>query len=274
MNTVLINGEPLSIIASSDRGLQYGDGLFETIAFKNGGLQFWREHLQRMVAGCHRLGFSLVDEKRWLDDIRKLDLPAQAVIKLVLTRGSGGRGYRLPDRVKPTRLVSVHEFPLYPSQNNEGVAIRFCRTPTSMNSALAGIKHLNRLDNVLARNEWQDEAIAEGLMSDDHGYVIEGTMSNLFAVKNKALYTPVLKKSGIQGIIRDRVIELAKDSEIVVQQVAISKSQLLDMDEIFLTNSLIGIWPVIQLDEYHYKKGPLTRMLMDNLDLEQGAYAL
>ena len=111
-------------------------------------------------------------------------------------------------------------------------------------------------------------------MSDDLGHVIEGTMSNLFAIQNGALYTPVLKKSGIQGIIREKIIELAKSMGIVVQQVAISAPQLLAMDEIFLTNSLIGVWPVIQLDQQHYKKGPLTQQLMEHLDMEQGAYAL
>jgi len=274
MNTVLINGEQLSSIACSDRGLHYGDGLFETIAYRNGRLQFWREHLQRMHNGCRRLGLVPVDEQRWLDDIARLDLAGDAVVKLLLTRGSGGRGYRAPATVNATRMVAAYDYPDYPEQNSAGVRVRICNTPVSMNSALAGIKHLNRLDNVLARNEWQDEDIAEGLMCDDLGHVIEGTMSNLFGVQNNALYTPVLKKSGIEGIIRQKVIELAKAGDIVIQQVAITRDQLLRMDEVFLTNSLMGIWPVIQIDKQKYEKGAVTRMLMERLDMEQGAYAL
>ena len=154
------------------------------------------------------------------------------------------------------------------------VAVSISKLRLAIQPALAGIKHLNRLDNVLARNEWHDAQIAEGLMCDDLGFVIEGTMSNLFAVQNNALYTPVLKKSGIEGVIRNRIIELAKASNILVQQVAITPVQLFQMNEVFLTNSLIGIWPVMQIDKQVFIKGPVTRMLMENLDMEQGAYAL
>jgi 4-amino-4-deoxychorismate lyase len=227
-----------------------------------------------MHRGCERLGLRPVTEQQWLADIAKLDLSGDAVIKLMLTSGSGGRGYRRADPVSTTRLVAAYDFPDYPASNRDGVQLRMCNTPVSMNSALAGIKHLNRLDSVLARNEWQDDSIAEGLMCDDLGHVVEGTVSNVFGVQNHALYTPVLKRSGIEGIIRQQVIELAKASDLVVQQVAISREQLLQMDEVFLTNSLIGIWPVIQIDKQFYEKGEVTAMLMERLDMEQGAYAL
>ncbi len=272
MNRLLINGRPATQIDFSDRGLHYGDGLFETIALRGGRLQFWQAHLQRMQQGCQRLGLPPIDAQQWLDDIRTLDVTDDAVIKLLLTRGSGGRGYRAPDRVQCTRAVAVYELPGYiEARQAAGIKLRICRTPVSSNSQLAGIKHLNRLDSVLARNEWRDEQIAEGLMCDDLGHVIEGTMSNVFMVQNRMLYTPILKKSGIEGIIRNRVIELAKQLGLVVQQIAMDRKRLMTMDEIFVTNSIIGIWPVIDIEGQHFKRGEVTELMLQHLDMDLGA---
>ncbi len=272
---IIINGEKQSSIESTDRGLQYGDGLFETIALRNGKLQYWQAHLQRLNRGCDKLNLPYVTENTWLEDIKKLIISEDGVVKLMITRGSGGRGYNVPEQVNITRIVSVHDYPSYPDSYYErGVKVKLCKTSVSINSSLAGIKHLNRLENVLARNECRDEKIAEGLMCNDAGYVIEGTMTNLFAVQNNALYTPILKQSGIEGIIRNRVIELAKQNERVVQQINITLEQLLKMDEVFLTNSLIGIWPVMEIEQQQYGVGPVTRQLMEQLDMEESSYEL
>lgn len=270
----LINGKADAFIPFSDRGLHYADGVFETVALRNGCLQFWQQHLDRMQHACRRLGLPQVDAAQWLQDVRALQLDANqdAVIKLMLTRGSGGRGYGPPADAQATRMVAAYAFPVHADTlRQQGVTLRMCRTPVSINSALAGIKHLSRLENVLARAEWQDEHIHEGLMCDDLGHVIEGTMSNVFMVQNNALYTPAVKKSGVDGIIRNRIIELAKRAGLVVQQVAVSAKQLPAMDEIFVTNSVIGVWPVINLDGKIYERGPVTAALIEQLDMEQGA---
>ena len=272
---VIINGKHESNIAFNDRGLQYGDGLFETIAFRNGKLQFWHQHLTRLSHGCQRLSLPVISEQQWLEDIQQLNCADDAVIKLIITRGSGGRGYKSPDTVNPTRIIACYDYPEYPSTYySHGVNVALCKTPVSINSALSGIKHLNRLENVLARNEWQGSDMAEGLMFDDHGHVVEGTMSNLFMVQNGALYTPVLKKSGIEGVVRNQVIELAKEQGLVVQQIGITRDQLMRMEEVFLCNSLIGIWPVKQIEKNLFNKGPVTMMLMEKLNMEEGAHAL
>ena len=272
MNRLLINGRPETQIPFSDRGLHYGDGLFETIALRGGRLQFWQAHLQRMQLGCQRLGLPAIETQQWLDDIGALDATDDAVIKLMLTRGSGGRGYRAPNSVQCTRAVAMYEMPGHiEARRAAGVKLHICKTPVSSNSQLAGIKHLNRLDSVLARNEWHDEEIAEGLMCDDLGHVIEGTMSNVFMVQNRILYTPILKKAGIEGIIRNRVIELAKQLGFVVQQIAMDRKRLMTMDEIFVTNSIIGIWPVIDIEGQHFKRGEVTELMLQHLDMNEGA---
>ncbi len=273
MTKILINGEQLETVAAGDRGLHYGDGLFETLVCKSGSLQFWHEHLQRLNLGCARLGLSAPDERQWLQDIRALNIQGDAVVKLILTRGGGGRGYRFPKPVRQTRMVACYELPVRAGAE-QGVRVRLCKTPVSSNVALAGIKHLNRLDNVLARNEWEDDGIAEGLMCDDAGHVIEGTMSNLFSVQNETLVTPVLNSAGIEGIVRNKIIELAGDHGIVVQQANMTVKQLLQMDEVFLTNSVIGIWPVVRIEQRPFNKGRMTAFFMRTLNMEQGAYAL
>lgn len=273
MTNTIINGECISLLAAQDRAVQYGDGVFETIAWRQGKLELWPQHLARMQRGCRRLGMPVVDEKLWLDDIKRLPRADQAVIKLIQSRGACGRGYRYSAATAPTRIVSLHAWPDYPaSWAEQGVNLRLCQTPISVNSALAGIKHLNRLDNVLARNEWQDADIAEGLMCNAAGQVIEGTMSNVFAVKNNVLLTPSLQQAGVYGVMREQVMALARAQSIPVRECDITPAELLTMDELFLTNSLIGIWPVIQLEQQRFDAGKITGLLKKSLHLEMAHY--
>ncbi|RLA00777.1 MAG: aminodeoxychorismate lyase, partial [Gammaproteobacteria bacterium] len=182
---VLVNGKPNDCVPTSDRGLLYGDGVFETIAVKNGQLHFWSEHVRRLQSGCERLGIDPVDETQLMGECRSLIRQSQqAVIKVIITRGSGGRGYRLPEQARPTRIIQLHEWPDYPASCTErGIKTRICRARLGHNASLAGIKHLNRLEQVLARQEWNDPNIMEGLMLDSDGDLVEGTMSNVFMVK-------------------------------------------------------------------------------------------
>ena len=270
MNKILINGKKDNRISVTDRGFQYGDGLFETIAYKNNTLIYWREHLQGMNNACKVLDLEIIDEDIWLKDIKKTikDNDQDLVIKLIYSRGEAQRGYKIPETTSPIRVVMSSPLPVYAEElYNKGVRLTICETPASSNSRLAGIKHLNKLENILARNEWSDKKIFEGLMLDDFNNVIEGTMTNLFAVKNNSLYTPILKRSGVNGIIRQRIIDLAKNDNIVTQQIEIKLDKLLEMDEIFISNSLIGLCPVNKIDTNYYKIGSITKQLM--LKLQQ-----
>ncbi|MCW8935762.1 MAG: aminodeoxychorismate lyase [Gammaproteobacteria bacterium] len=244
MSKIIINGNEESKISVSDRGFQYGDGLFETITYKNNQLQLWNEHIQRLNNSCDRLSLKKVDEALWLEDIKKLDLVNDSVIKLSLSRGNSTRGYLYDEQSNVTRVTASFDLPSYAEENQTGIIATICKTPVSMNIALAGMKHLNRLDNVLARNEWNDSAISEGFMLDNQGHIIEGTMSNVFCVLGDELYSPLLEQCGITGIMRQQVINIAEKLNIPVNIVDISKANFLSMDAVFISNSLIGIWPV------------------------------
>ncbi len=273
---IIINGQVNSSIAASDRGLAYGDGLFETIACVDGHLQFFSQHMQRLNEGCQRLSLPLIPQQQWLHDIRQLNIeqPA-AVIKLMLTRGSGGRGYKIPQDAKLTRIVSVHSWPHYaPTLRQEGARLIVCRTPVSINPALAGLKHLNRLDNVLARAEWEDGDILEGLMLDTQGHVIEGTMSNLFAIEDQCLYTPSLAQAGVAGVIRQQLIALSAKLGYDCKIVPLSVKHLNNMDELFICNSLLGVCPVRQLEDKHFKQWPITSILQQQLNMNEASLAV
>ncbi|MGB5427528.1 MAG: aminodeoxychorismate lyase [Gammaproteobacteria bacterium] len=260
---LLVNGEPLDCVSTSDRGLLYGDGVFETIAVRCGELCHWERHLQRLQSGCERLGLTTVDDLLLAEECRLLIQRSQrAVVKIIITRGCGGRGYRVPVNPRPTRIIQLHDWPDYPASCAvSGVKTRICHTRLGQNAALAGIKHLNRLEQVLARQEWDDPQIMEGLLLDTGGQLVEGTMSNVFMVKGGVLMTPDLTLCGVAGIMRARVLELAKQHSIESRIQPVTLDTLLQADEVFVCNSLIGIWPVIGIDEQAFPKGPVTARL-------------
>ncbi|PUA26485.1 MAG: aminodeoxychorismate lyase [Cellvibrio sp. 79] len=247
---ISINGIPDAMISSLDRGFTYGDGVFETCRCTSGRIPLWDFHRERLINSARRLQIPL-DEPRLQEYLDKLLLNLQfnqypdTVIKIQITRGVGGRGYRLPDQVNPTYCIGIFagnhlQSPLFLN----GVDIRVCDLRLGKNPALAGIKHLNRLEHILARAEWHDE-FAEGLLLDGDNNLIEATVSNVFIVKNKQLYTPDLSSSGVAGVMRRTLIEkLAPAINVLVNIESMPYESLLDADEILLTNSVFGIWPV------------------------------
>ena len=267
---ILTNGVAEDRIDVLDRGLQYGDGLFETIAYRDGVLEFLDAHLERLITDCKRLKipfnkYNLLRAE--LTTVCQL-LSDDAVIKVIITRGIGGRGYFAGSDIVPTRIISSHPLPNYPdSSYQQGVSIRFCQHPISENSQLAGMKHLNRLDQVLARNEWHDATIIEGLLSNADGDVIEGTMSNVFIIKAGQLLTPKLDKAGVAGIMRTQVIKLAMNLLLSVSEATIKQHELLSADEVFLCNSVMGVLPVSQIVEPQktYAVATITQQLQHAL---------
>jgi 4-amino-4-deoxychorismate lyase len=249
MQATVINGEAGDAIAVRDRGLQYGDGVFETVAIVDGEPQHFDRHLRRLRRGCERLGFEPPSAPQIFDDLLRLPLGEErAVLKLIVTRGSGGRGYRPPIQPTPTRILTLWPWPEYPAGcAEEGVTVRVCDTVLGSNPRLAGLKHLNRLEQVLARSEWDDPEIMEGLMLDGSGNIIEGTMSNVFLLLDGELQTPSLEQAGVAGIMRDIVIEHCASIGSPVVERRISMDELGRAEEIILTNSLIGLWPVREL---------------------------
>ena len=263
----LVNGKAGDRLAVLDRGLQYGDGLFETIRITEGLPEFWERHMARLASGCGRLGIVAPDPAVLRREAAQLCESARnGVLKIIVTRGIGGRGYRPPDPSVPTRIVALFPAADYPdSFAREGVRLRLCETRLADQPRLAGLKHLNRLEQVLARAEWSDAEISEGLMCDNSGAVIEGTMSNLFLVRAGGLSTPDLSRCGVAGIVRAAVLELAGRLGIESNVRRIAREELDAADEIFLTNSVIGIWPARAIGDREYRPGRMTERLSEAL---------
>ncbi len=269
MNTVpttLINGEFQEQVSIRDRGFQYGDGLFETLAVTRGKPIFWDRHMRRLRHGAERLGFTPPPESLLRQEAGQICMNHErAVLKIIITRGASGRGYGPVAGASPTRVLNLSPWTDYPSAYaQQGVTVRFCRMTLARNRFLAGIKHLNRLEQVLARTEWQDD-YQEGLMQDADGHVVEGTMSNVFAVSKGTLLTPDVSQCGVEGVMRGVVIECAAAASIPCRVTDIRRQDILDADEIFLTNSLIGLWPVRMLEGQNLSVGHITRQLQQAL---------
>ncbi|WP_198265595.1 aminodeoxychorismate lyase [sulfur-oxidizing endosymbiont of Gigantopelta aegis] len=252
----------LANVAVNDRGLAYGDGLFETIAFVNEQLHHWALHWQRLVLGCERLAIKPPDEAFLLAQINlkmtqdKLDSGSpERVVKIILTRGIGGRGYQFPECNKPSLIIQILPWPERPLQHYQaGIDALVARTCLAKQPALAGIKHLNRLEQVLARNEFSDDKFQEGLMLEcsDHDslltrFMIEGIASNLFFVIEGQLMTPKIANSGVQGTMRQAILLLAAKSSITIEEADYPLEILKQASEVFFCNSLSGIIPMASL---------------------------
>jgi 4-amino-4-deoxychorismate lyase len=275
----MINGIAADYLNINDRAIHYGDGIFETVLCSSNRLYFWRLHYLRLRTSADKLKLKCPDEKVLLDDIAylldaHLSSPEKVFsVKIILTRGTGERGYRFVRNrfdiaCAGNRVVLLSEIAAEYSSLITRELITgdmcLCTQQASINEGLAGLKHLNRLENVLARNEWSDEYL-DGLMLNANNDVIEGSMSNLFAVKGNQLFTPDLSLSGIRGIMRDVIMQLAEKNNIPLSITRMSVEQILDMDELFVSNSLIGMKSVKRLLDTRYTANTVSFMIFDHL---------
>lgn len=269
---MLVNGLAQETISLSDRALNYGDGVFETIRLQHGRPILFQQHMQRLQLGSERLGiacdFSLLQKE--LADLQD-QFTTAGVLKIIISRGQGGRGYRPAKQMQATRIISLHPLPDYSAFDQQaGVQVFVCQHRLSEQTNLAGIKHLNRLDQVMASREWPDERYFEGLMCDQQGSLVEGTRSNLFMARAGKLYTPGIINCGVAGILRAWLLD--KLAGEILELNCLDMPTLLQADEVFLCNSVMGVWPVKRLlladSEQHYSPGDWTekaRALFDAL---------
>ena len=257
-NIYFINGKPAKTVPVDDRGLSYGHGLFETIRLSNGTAPLWSYHFSRLIGGATKLGIKIDAQllESYLEQLTTA-CPADGIIKIIVTAGSGGRGYR-SSSLYPNYLLQWFPLPDHPPSHQQlGIALKFCMHPLSHSPQLAGIKHLNRLDQVVARAEWEDE-YTEGLMLDQQGNVVEAVSSNLFFYREGVWLTPKLDQCGVKGIMRQYLMEQLMEQSteqkstnfsLQVEEATCSLDLLLSADEVFVCNSIIGIWPVLSLEE-------------------------
>lgn len=255
---VWIDGQPGKSLPTSDRGLLYGDGVFETIRLQHGQPLLWSEHQQRLLRSCHQFGIDLdvatVEQQleTALAAIHGPEFNVSAILKIIVTRGDGGRGYMPPEDIKPRIIIQLHSLPsqlLVHAVNGIGCIV--CTHPVSINPALAGHKHLNRLDQVLASRELAGSLNAlnvfEGLMSDGQGLLIEGTRSNVFVAVSGQLCTPDLARAGVAGVMRGWLLAQFEKHNIAVHTRRVALEELKIASELFICNSVLGVIPVTRV---------------------------
>jgi len=264
---VIVDGSRTDVISVFERAFQYGDGLFETIAIRSGKPALLDLHLNRLKLGINTLGLVSVDLKQLQENVMHYSKQFDdAVLKVVISRGQSQRGYKAPDNIQPTIVYSFSE-KSYPASlaDIQPVKVRLCQTPVAINPLLAGLKHLNRLEQVIARNEWHDPDITEGLMCDPDGNVIEATAANRFILKDNVLYTPDLSRSGVAGTAREVVIAVAQHNALACKIKPLSVEECMSADAMFLTNCLISVLPVYQFQSVQYDASQLPTKLLDKV---------
>jgi 4-amino-4-deoxychorismate lyase len=248
--SVWINGRSGRSIDHRDRGFQYGDGVFETMRVRRRRVRLLDYHLDRLFEGCARLKIRVPLRSALRGELeRRAALRSDAVLKLIVTRGLGPRGYRPSGAESGTRVISLH--PLARAATPRAATVRVCRTRLGMNPDLAGLKTLNRLESVLARGEWRDARVWEGLMRDVDGNLVCGTMSNFFIKRGSFLLTPMLDRCGVAGVMRRWVLAQAGDLGLRALEGRLRWEELGEAEEVFMTNAVAGVVPVavIQLGD-------------------------
>ena len=265
---VTLNGQPLvEGVSPYDRGLHYGDGLFETIVCVKGQARLLSLHLERLSLGCERLRIALGDVAPLRAEIQNVAAAGEALVKVIVTRGEAvARGYGWAGTEVASRLVIRYPLPPENSGARDGIRAVVAKLRYGENPHLAGLKHLNRLEQVLARSEVPVEDAAELLVFSSCGNLVSGTMSNVFLVRQGRLLTPRLDRCGVAGVMRRVVLREAAAAGIPVEEDVLSQEHLASADEVFVTNARIGIWPVRALGGRDLGVGPITRRVQARLE--------
>lgn len=267
---MLINGLRIDTISARDRGLAYGDGHFTTMAVKEGRVQQWPAHLARLQQGCLRLAMVEPDWTVLTQELAQLVAgEAYSVAKVILTRGEGGRGYDGSECHQTTRILSLTPFPTHYAQwQQQGVNLRVCHQRIGDAPMLAGLKTLNRLEQVLLKHELVSRGVVEGVVLSSRGVLVEGVSANLFWRRGMTVFTPDLSRCGVDGIMRRQVMTMLKQMSIELRVVEAPLESLWQAEEVWLTNTLMGVVPVNGIDDKHYSAPLLSRRLQERLVIE------
>jgi 4-amino-4-deoxychorismate lyase len=264
-----IDGVPADTLPADDRGLHYGDGLFETLIVRAGSVRFLEAHLTRLASGCRRLGIGFDAMATLRADIATAVslAPREAVLKIIVTRGSAiRRGYAPEGHEVARRILSSWPASTMPATPAAGVDLCLSTHRLDANPLLAGIKHLNRLVNVMAAAEASKAACFDGVMLDGAGRVISGAMSNVFIVRGDRVMTPRVDQCGVAGVMRAVVLRECASLGIGVVETDLSPEDLFAADEAFITNVRIGVVPVRRVGEHSFRMNTLARRLGTHIE--------
>lgn len=269
-SSMFVNGQPTTFISASDRGLVLGDGFFTTIHLKNGMPLFWDYHQTRLVQHAKKLGFPEPDTSSLKQQLVSLipDGETGSICgKIIITRGAGGRGYSPSGCLKPTSIVSLHPYPSqYVEWQKAGIDIGICDLRLGIQPMLAGLKTLNRLEQVLLKEELEQKNLAEALVLNATEHVVECVTANLFWRKNKQIFTPILDHSGVCGTMRMAILERLRSEKIQVHQVKADLSDVLSADELWISNALMGVVPVRAVNQQQFKESKSARWLQNEFE--------
>ncbi|HET6565436.1 MAG TPA: aminodeoxychorismate lyase [Xanthomonadales bacterium] len=254
----LVNGEISGLVSSANRGLHYGDGVFETIAMLNGTPRFWQLHMDRLAIACEQLNIPQPPQQLLLREVQTVTAGrGQCVVKILLTRSANGRGYAPGPASPPDRVISAYAFPdNVQKQTNLGIQASICNLRLAIQPQLAGIKHLNRLEQVLARAEIDQKNMDEGILLDPDDHVVCATAANVFLVLNGRLLTPRMDRCGVRGVMRAAILQAFRP---LCEQRRIQLDMLPDAQEVFVCNAVRGVIPITRIDHWDYEIGPRTR---------------
>ncbi|MGH8033932.1 MAG: aminodeoxychorismate lyase [Lysobacterales bacterium] len=261
----LVNGEISTHIPVTDRGLQYGDGVFETIAVLRGVPRFWQLHMDRLAIACETLCMESIPQSLLLREVQTVSAGRpECVVKIILTRGDSSRGYAPNANAHPRRMISAYAMPGNLEHDAmHGVQARICTLRLAIQPALGGVKHLNRLEQVLARAEWNDPLVQEGILLDPEDHVISAIAGNIFLLSGERMLTPRLDRCGVRGVMRAAILKAFKPR---CEQRRISLDMLPEADEVFICNTVRGIVPVSRIGHWEYGIGARARALQDWLE--------
>ena len=260
MNECLVNGEISSLVETSNRGLNYGDGIFETLLVHAGRPRRWQGHMDRLGIGCERLGLTMPPQSILLREVQTVSAGLiDAVVKIVITRGGQARAYMPPEGENYVRIVSAHRYPDGVAElARKGVRARICDLRLAIQPALGGMKHLNRLEQVLASAELRESGAAEGILLDREEHVVCAVSANIFLVMEDRLLTPRLDLCGVRGVVRSHILA---GFGARCEQRRVTLDMLQEADEVFICNTVKGIVPVTAIDEQEFQIGLVTREL-------------
>jgi len=273
------DGRACNTVSADDRGVHYGDGLFETVAIRDGAPRLWEYHVERLQTGAARLGLASPGETLLRSglDTALAQTPTdtrRCVAKILLTAGPGPRGYRRTGEGSITVLTGISDARRIPdARYRDGIDLRLCNTRLAIQPQLAGMKTLNRLEQVLARNEWSDGSVFEGITLDTDGRVICGTMSNVFLISGQQLLTPALTRCGVSGVMRRHLLTLLDNAGIDCQVRDVDVRELWAADGVFISNSQIGILPARRCERHTWQpQGVFHRLrtLLRNSGIDEG----
>ncbi len=265
---IWVNGQLSEVTALGDRSFQYGDGCFTTILTKSGKMQQWEFHIERMVACLQLLGIPVPDWRQVENWVELALLPDEkAGIKIHISRGVGGRGYSPANLNQPNVTISRFTFPAHYAQwQASGLVLGVCSKRMGLNPMLAGHKHNNRLEQVLLKAEMDEAGLADGLCLDIHGHIVETTAANVFWIKGGTLYTPSLLNAGVAGVARRAILDHSRQLGMKVVMGDFELDHLDNAEEIFISNALLEIAPVIQIAQHQYSIGKQTRRFQESFN--------